>query len=551
MGRKRALSVTEALVAATLFGFGVVTACSDGSHSASSGNGADPGGRSNSSGSPELSGVVAGGVAAGSGAGSVLGRAGSSASNGGSTIGSGGALAGTGGSGEAAGMAGEQSVAGAPGSAGEPGAEAGSSSAGEGGMGGEPPYPRVHFPRENPDSEAKDMLGKILFWDEQVGSDNTMACGTCHRPGSGGGSDPRAVESTKWHPGDDGVFGTPDDIHGSQGIRYCTGGDGVTVSYLAAPAPSPFGLNHQVTARKAPTYLDAMFAGDIFWDGRATSQFIDPLSKVVAIQAGGALENQAVGPPLNPAEMACANRSFGSLLTKLASVTPLALAKTVPSAMKAAIEAANSRYVDLFSAAFPGATPPLSATHFAFAIATHERHMQSNQTPWDLYNQSLNDPKTGDPNALTPAQLHGLQLFMGKAGCKACHIPPLFSDFNLHFITEKDLGRQAIPGHSADPPGQVKTASLRNVGLREAQGLFHYGYGPGLSLDAVVAWYNIPPREMSAQEIQEDPLLVSITRLNLTADEIADLLDFLRNGLTDPRVKKQAFPFDRPTLSTE
>src|SRR5205807_1767842 len=113
-----------------------------------------------------------------------------------------------------------------------------------------------------------------------------------------------------------------------------------------------------------------------------------------------------------------------------------------------------------------------------------ERHLRSDQTPWDLYNRYLNDPKTGDGRALTPAQSHGFQLFMGKAKCSACHVPPFFSDFqfhNLHFITEKDLGRQATPGHASDPPSQVKTANLRNVGLREAQGLFHYGYGPGVS----------------------------------------------------------------------
>ena len=27
------------------------------------------------------------------------------------------------------------------------------------------------------------------------------------------------------------------------------------------------------------------------------------------------------------------------------------------------------------------------------------------------------------------------------------------------------------------------------------------------------------------------------------------LLDFLENGLTDPRVQNEQFPFDRPTLS--
>jgi cytochrome c peroxidase len=257
---------------------------------------------------------------------------------------------------------------------------------------------------------------------------------------------------------------------------------------------------------------------------------------------------------MSSGEMACANRSFDALLAKLAKVTPLALAKGVPLEMKAAISAANSKYANLFSAAFPGSATPISAVHFAFAIATHERHLRSDKTPWDLYNRYLLDPKAGDGNALTPAQIRGFQLFMGKAGCNGCHKPPFFSDFkfhNLHFVTEKDPGRQGVPGHTGDPPHQVKTATLRNVGLREAQGLFHYGYGPGLSLDAVLAWYNIPPQDMTPQDIQQDPALAAIKRLDLTPDEIADMLDFLRHGLTDPRVKDQIFPFDKPTLSTE
>ena len=39
--------------------------------------------------------------------------------------------------------------------------------------------------------------------------------------------------------------------------------------------------------------------------------------------------------------------------------------------------------------------------------------------------------------------------------------------------------------------------------------------------------------------------------LNLTGEEQTDLIDFLRNGLTDPRVQDGIFPFDRPYLSTE
>ena len=37
--------------------------------------------------------------------------------------------------------------------------------------------PPVPVPAENPVTEPKRVLGKILFWDEQLSSDNTVACG--------------------------------------------------------------------------------------------------------------------------------------------------------------------------------------------------------------------------------------------------------------------------------------------------------------------------------------------------------------------------------------
>jgi cytochrome c peroxidase len=48
----------------------------------------------------------------------------------------------------------------------------------------------VPYPTENPFSEEKRVLGKVLFWDEQLSSDRTVACGTCHVSGSAG-TDPR------------------------------------------------------------------------------------------------------------------------------------------------------------------------------------------------------------------------------------------------------------------------------------------------------------------------------------------------------------------------
>jgi cytochrome c peroxidase len=477
-------------------------------------------------------------------------------------MGQGGAGGSSAGSGGKAGTGGGKSQGGSGGDAGKGGTgDTVPPPGGAGGAGGEagemlsfPAYFAVRYPPENPDSEAKAILGKILFWDEQVSGDGTVACGTCHRTHSGG-SDPRAVNPLSRHPGADGQLGTDDDVHGSMGVVRCTpdGGEGgqgndtpFNVSHVGI---EPFGMNPQVTGRRAPSYLDAMFAVELFWDGRARTSFIDPDTNPpqIAIALGGALESQSVGPPLSPVEMACENRTWPDVHQRLADVTPLALAFDVPAPLREAITAAEGSYAKLFEMAF--GTPEINTKRFAFAIATHERRLTSNQTPWDSYN-------AGDRSALTPAQERGFELFMGKAECGTCHVPPLFTDgafHNLGFVDsgcEKcDQGRRVVDANAER--GAVKTPTLRNVGLRESQGLFHYGFDPAsmganghADLEKVMAAYNTPP--MAEPETE-----VSIKPLGLTAQEIADIIDFMRNGLTDPRVQGELPPFDRPKLGSE
>ena len=72
------------------------------------------------------------------------------------------------------------------------------------------PAPLV--PAGNPQTAAKALLGKALFWDEQLSSSHSVACGTCHIF-SQGGTDPRA--SSAVNPGPDGIFATDDDANGS------------------------------------------------------------------------------------------------------------------------------------------------------------------------------------------------------------------------------------------------------------------------------------------------------------------------------------------------
>jgi len=102
--------------------------------------------------------------------------------------------------------------------------------------------PPIPTPIDNPVTEAKRILGKILFWEAQLSSDDTVARGTCHRPAAGG-ADPRPC----LHPGPDGIFDTDDDVVGSLGI--------VHLDANGLPVDDPlFGFAPQVTGRASPSF---------------------------------------------------------------------------------------------------------------------------------------------------------------------------------------------------------------------------------------------------------------------------------------------------------
>lgn len=390
-------------------------------------------------------------------------------------------------------------------------------------------YPAVTYPVENPYSPAKAVLGKILFWDEQVGSKSTLACGTCHRP-EGGGSDPRASEPLSLGAGPNRIKGDTDDVHGGRGIVRCN-------AVGVAQADPVYGLNPQVSTRKPPSYLDAMFYDELFWDGRAKSKFIDPVSAAVAIETGGALESQAAGPPVSDVEMSCEGYRWIDIESKLTAAKPLQLATDVPEAMATAI-VEHPTYPDLFTWAY--GTPEITARKIIFAIATHERQLTSNDTPWDRFN-------AGNAAALTSGQQRGLALFNTKAGCQKCHLPPLFTDGKFHNVGFQDRtldpGRSMVTGATEDL-GKMKTPGLRNVGLRAGGGLMHNGTFHGASLEAVVTAYD-------KGGFEKEGIDPDIHQLDLSDEEFGKLLDFLQNGLTDQRVTHAAAPFDHPTLSSQ
>ena len=398
----------------------------------------------------------------------------------------------------------------------------------QGGPGGPPPVPPLPAtapaPAQNPTTAQKAVLGKILFFEEQLSSDNTTACATCHISSSGGG-DPRSSQLVV-NPGPDGMFGTGDDRSGSPGVSTADSSDDY------APHPD-FGFDVQVTGRTAPTMIGSAFFPLLFWDGRATGQFVDPVSGAVILPGGAALESQAVGPPVSDVEMAHASRDWTSILSKLAAVEPMRLASNLTPDIVTALTNFPS-YPELFQNAF--GTPDITAPRVAMAIAAYERTLIPNQTPWDAFN-------AGNLNALTPNQRQGLQAFAGPGRCGVCHTPPLFSDGSFRNVGVRspveDLGRQEVTGNPADR-GRFKVPTLRNVGLREV--FFHNGQFT--TLGQVVNFYNVG----GVFPDNRDPVLDQIALDPIQRQQIVDLLT---NGLTDPRVANELPPFDRPTLHSE
>jgi cytochrome c peroxidase len=375
----------------------------------------------------------------------------------------------------------------------------------------------VPTPAENPITEEKRLLGKVLFWDEQLSSDNTIACGSCHDPGHAGMDARIGI-----NPGLDELFDTIDDVAGSPGM-VSRDADGVALDHPL------FGRDAQITRRATNPMINAAYAPELFWDGRAGGQFLNPEDGTLSIPFGAALENQAIAPILSDVEMAQASRTWMDVTGKLLAATPLQFAGDLPADLSAALISEPS-YSDLFADAFGDGT--ITAERIAFAIATYERTLIADDTPWDRF-------VAGDTDALTLTQAQGFNTIL-ITSCGSCHIPPAFTDQTFRNIgvrpLTEDAGRFEVTGNPADR-GRFKVPTLRNVGLKTT--FMHDG--SLTSLDEVVSFYALG-NQNSQQNI--DPLMP----VTVQETQVAALVDFLQNGLTDARVAAETYPFDHPRL---
>jgi cytochrome c peroxidase len=299
--------------------------------------------------------------------------------------------------------------------------------------------PGVSTPPDNPLTEARVELGKQLFFDRRLSGDNTLACASCHDPTKG------------WSNG----------------------------------KPVTAGAGGHLGVRNVPSILNVSYQTFLFWDGRASS-----------------LEEQALGPILNPDEMAMP--SLQELELRL---------NRIPA------------YREAFQRVFGSEA---SAENIGKALAAFERTILAGDTPYDRY-------KAGDKEALSEQALRGMKLFFHKAHCSACHSGPTFSDGGFHNIgvgldkPNPDVGREKVSAMHCDH-GSFKTPSLRDV---ERTAPYMHD-GSMKTLEEVIEHYD-------RGGIKNPQLDEEIFPLKLSKQEKRDLAAFLRYGLTS-----SAYPFATP-----
>lgn len=179
------------------------------------------------------------------------------------------------------------------------------------------------------------------------------------------------------------------------------------------------GERGQIGTRNAPTVYNAAEHLSQFWDGRARD-----------------VEEQALGPILNPAEMAATRESVEATLRNL------------------------SEYRTLFRRAFPDAPEPVTLENVGRAIGAFERRLVT-RSRWDDY-------LSGRTDALSSEEIQGLRVFL-EVGCMGCHTGPQvgasmfqITGFVEPWPNQKDPGRYAITKLPADRM-MFKVPTLKNI----------------------------------------------------------------------------------------
>jgi cytochrome c peroxidase len=409
-------------------------------------------------------------------------------------------------------------------------------------------------------------VGRLLFFDRVSSLHGDNSCAGCHAPSHGfGDTQPIAI--------------------------------GIQNNNLVGPGRA--GPRNQ---RRTPTVVNTAFYPKLMWNGRFSAPSGDPFNNSAGFafpEPEGATQfppgdvlvrhlliAQAHLPPTELNEVAGFTGIRGGIDARLFQFDD-GLGAMVPdmdvrgyrngpirTAVAARLNATPTyvgKFADIDGVVRAGAA--LDMTMFARAIAEFEFTLVRADAPIDKFAR-------GETAAMSAPQKRGALLFLGKAGCVACHAVTgasneMFSDFRMHNIgvpqiaprfgvgsgntifdgpgEDEDFGLAQITGLAEDRY-KFRTSPLRNVALQPA--FFHNGAFTTLAdairhhLDAAGSLKNYNaraagvPADLATRQAPAalvaagiDPLLRPV---QLTPQEFDDLLAFVRDGLLDERARPAA-----------
>ena len=351
----------------------------------------------------------------------------------------------------------------------------------------------------------KVALGKLIYHETGITegdigpSESTFSCASCHNAQNGFKS----------------------------GIRQGIGEGGIGFDHrMVMEGINPEDIDVQPVA--SPTVLNTAFQEVMLWNGQ--------LGNVIAGNVNVGIDPDRHFTEGTPKE---ANlRNFAGLETQaVAGLGVHRQGDTDDSILRT-----NETYREMFEAAYGVAEPDDMLEATALAIAAYERTILANQAPFQAYLK-------GDETAMTESEVAGAEVFFGKGNCYACHNGPAlsspvgamadevfmtvgFHDLDIWEDTigevneSTKLGRGGFTGDDLDQ-FKFKVPPLYNLIDTEV-----FGHGASFTSVEEVVRYKVTAIPQHPQ-VEISDLDYRFTPVDLTEEEIANLIEFLEKSLHD------------------
>ena len=357
---------------------------------------------------------------------------------------------------------------------------------------------------------AKVALGKFLYHETGITegdheeSKGTFSCATCHSAQNGFKS----------------------------GVKQGIGEGGMGFDHRFVPEGNEEIVDVQPIA--SPTVLNTAFQEVMLWNG----QFGNEIGGVV---------NVGIDPDRHFTEGTPKEANLRNL-SGLETQAVAGLGVHRMGSSENSILRSNEIYRQMFEDAFGVAEPDDMLESAALSIAAFERTILANQAPFQDYLR-------GDETAMSESEVAGANVFFGKGNCYACHNGPAlsspvgagadevfmvvgFHDLDIwddEIIGEvDDATRNGRGGFTGDDLDRFKFKVPPLYNLIDTT---IFGHGASFrSVEDVVRYkMNAVPEH---PEVEAHELDYRFTPVDLTEDEVTNLVAFLENGLYDSNLMR-------------